>query len=34
MDEQEIEIKIKIRIRNAVSCSVMNSEKQEPQVNF
>ena len=34
MDEQEIEIKIKIRIRNAVSCSVMNSEKQEPQVGF
>ena len=34
MDEQEIEIQIKIRIRNTVSCSVINSEKQEPQVGF
>ena len=36
MDELEIEIKLRIRFRNgiAVSCSVTNSEKQEPQVGF
>ncbi len=36
MDELEIEIKLRIRFRNgiAVSCSVINSEKQEPQVGF
>ena len=36
MDKQEIEVKLRIRFRNgnAVSCSIINSEKQEPQVNF
>ena len=36
MDGQEIEVKLRIRFRNgnAVSCSIINSEKQEPQVGF